>query len=231
MHKSSISKIVLIAIVVILIAVSAGAYAVLKGGADIEKITEEENIGMQDGAVGAIRRGALSVDFPLKPNHELYIEHFPSFAGPYYKIFDVTVKNSSEIQAVEELIQPIDTLDAEEEALAFVQFFTDDDTRFALKDSPFDGIEPKDVYQQLPSLIMSKLTPTRVTSDDEKWIIERDVLLYPKYRTVNSKLELLTPAQLVRSREVVIKTGGYVFEVRKILMEGDMIDGVLIYYE
>lgn len=48
MDEGFIPKIVLIAIVIILIAGGVGAYVILKGGADIEKIVEKENIEIKD---------------------------------------------------------------------------------------------------------------------------------------------------------------------------------------
>lgn len=184
-------------------------------------------------------RKLLSVDFPLKSGHKLYMEYDASIV-PMGKLFDEEKYGgfgehaieilSTQIKGVDELSGIIGQISTKEQASAFVKFFTSEPTRHLLKPNPFLGIEPSDWYVQtivqMPSSLSKLLTPAKIDKVGGQWVIERDLLMYPNWE--NQKQQ--TPAQLVRSRETISQAGTYTFSISRVLAEGDEVNNLLPYY-
>lgn len=180
-------------------------------------------------------RKLLYVNFPLISGHRLYMEYDASIV-PMGKLFDLEVssRNIIQIKGVDELSRIIGQISTKEQALAFVKFFTSYPTRFLLKPNPFHGIEPSDTvserpYRQMSDSLTRLMTTTNIELRNGQWVIERDLLMYPKYPN-RADQKKQTPAQLVRSFETISKTGTYIFSVGKVLAEGDEIRKFLPYY-
>jgi len=174
----------------------------------------------------------LSVNFPLKSGHKLYMEYDASIV-PMGKLFDLEVSsgNITQVKGVDELSLITGKISTKEQALAFVKFFTSEPTEFLLKPNPLSGLEPSDERRQggqIPSSLTRLMTTANVELRDGQWVIERDLLMYPNWWT-NQKQQIL--AQLIRSRETISQTGTYTFSVGKVLAEGDEINKFLPYYE
>jgi hypothetical protein len=167
----------------------------------------------------------LSVNFPLKSSHELYMEYDESIV-PMGELFDLEVSsgNITQVKSVDELSLITGQITTEEQALAFVKFFTSEPTKFLLKPNPVSGIESSD---EGPNSLTRLMSPVSIELNNGQWVIERDLLMYPNW--ANQKQQ--TPAQLVRSREIISQTGIYTFSIGKVLAEGDEIDKFLPYYE
>lgn len=173
----------------------------------------------------------LSVNFPLKSDHKLYMEYDASII-PMGGLFDleVSIGNVIQIRGVDELSRLTGKIDTKEQALAFVRFFTSEPTKFLLKPNPILGIEPSDKRRrdgQMPNSLTRLMTTENVELRDGQWVIERDLLMYPSW--VNQKQQ--TPAQLVRSHETISQTGTYTFGIGNVLAEGDEINKFLLYYQ
>ena len=172
----------------------------------------------------------MSVDFPLKSGHKLYMEYDASIA-PMGSLFDLEISsgNLKQIKTVNELSELISAIRTKEEALALAEFFTSEPTKFLLTSNPFSGIEPSDSIRQggqMPDSLTRLMTKTSVELRNGQWIIERDLLMYPNW--ANQKQQ--TPAQLVRSHETISQIGSYTFGISKVLAEGDEINKFLPYY-
>lgn len=165
-------------------------------------------------AINSDGKELLAVDFPLKDGHQLYLEYNTSLA-PTGKLFDLDMAsgNITQIENATELSRIIGPIETKEQALALARFFTSDPTRFLLKQNPMEGIEPSDE---------SRRGITTVRLDNDGWVIERNLLLYPKPPT---------PAQLVRTYETISKVGDYRFNIGQVLAAGDEINNLLPYYE
>ncbi len=173
----------------------------------------------------------LSVNFPLKSGHKLYMEYDASIV-PMGKLFDLEASsgNITQVKGVDELSRITGQISTKEQALAFVKFFTSEPTEFLLKPNPISGIEPSDERRQggqMPNSLTRLMTTTKIELRDGQWVIERDLLMYPNW--ANQKQQ--TPAQLVRSHETISQTGTYTFSVGKVLAEGGEINKFLPYYQ
>ncbi|MBI2409947.1 hypothetical protein HYV30_02790 [Candidatus Kaiserbacteria bacterium] len=170
----------------------------------------------------------LSVNFPLKSGHKLYMEYDASIV-PMGKLFDLEVSsgNITQVKGVDELSLITGQVNTKEQASAFVKFFTTEPTRHLLKPNPISGIEPSDSYAQMPSSISKLLTPAKIDKVGGQWVIERDLLLYPNWANQQQK----TPAQLVRSRETISQAGAYAFNISRVLAEGNEVNNLLPYYD
>ena len=173
----------------------------------------------------------LSVNFPLKSGHKLYMEYDASIV-PMGKLFDLEVssENITQVKSVDELSRITGQISTKEQALAFVKFFTSELTGFLLKPNPISGIEPSDERKQggqMPNSLTRLMTTANIELRDGQWVIERDLLMYPNW--ANQKQQ--TPAQLVRSHEIISQAGTYTFGIGKVLAEGDEINRFLLYYE
>lgn len=173
----------------------------------------------------------LSVNFPLKSGHKLYMEYDAS-SVPIEKLFDLEVSsgNITQVKNVDELTRITDQIKNKEQALAFVKFFTSAPTGFLLESDPVSGIEPSDESRQggqMPNSLTRLMSPASIELSNDQWVIERDLLMYPNW--ANQKQQ--TPAQLVRSHETISQTGTYTFSIGKVLAEGNEINNFLPYYE
>ena len=170
----------------------------------------------------------LPVGFPLKSGHKLYMEYDASIV-PMGKLFDLEVSsgNLTQVKTVDELSKLTGQINAKEQALAFVKFFTSEPTRHLLKPNPFSGIEPSDSYVKMTGSLTRLLTSAKVDRIDGQWVIERDLLLYPNW----TSQKLQTPAQLVRSLETLSQAGTYTFNIKQVLAEGDGVNALLPYYK
>jgi len=173
----------------------------------------------------------LSVNFPLKSGHKLYME-FDESIVPVGKLFDLEVssRNITQVKGVDELSRITGQISTKEQALAFVKFFTSAPTKFLLKPNPLSGIEPSDERRQggqMPNSLTRLMTATNVELRDGQWVIERDLLMYPDWADQKQQ----PPAQLVRSHETISQTGTYTFGIGKVLTEGDEINKFLPYYQ
>ncbi len=150
---------------------------------------------------------------------------------PQGKLFDWEASswNLTQVKTADELAKLIGQIDTKEQALAFVKFFTSSPTRHLLKPNPFSGIEPEDSYAPMPSSLSRLLTPAAADKADDRWVIERDLLLYPN-QTNNVVQESQTAARLVRSKETISQTGTYTFSAEQVLLEGDQVNNLLPYY-
>jgi hypothetical protein len=151
---------------------------------------------------------------------------------PMGKLFDLEVSSGNiiQIKGVDELFRITGLISTKEQALAFVEFFTSDPTRFLLNPNPLSGIEPSDERRpggQMPNSLTRFMTAPHVELRDGQWVIERDLLLYPVW----ANLKQQTPAQLVRSRETISQTGTYSFSIGNVLAEGNEINNFLPYYQ
>lgn len=170
----------------------------------------------------------LSISFPLKSGHKLYMEYDASIV-PTGKLFNLEVSSGNVIQIkdVGELSLVTGQINTKEQAFAFVKFFTTEPTRHLLKPNPISGIEPSDSYAQIPSSLSKFLTSAKIDKVDGQWVIERDLLLYPNW--VNQQQQ--APAQLVRSLETISQTGTYTFNISKVFAEGNEVNNLLPYYD
>lgn len=170
----------------------------------------------------------LPVGFPLKSGHKLYMEYDTSIV-PMAKLFDLEASsgNLTQVKTVDELSKLTGQINAKEQALAFVKFFTSEPTRHLLKPNPFSGIEPSDSYVKMTGSLTRLLTSAKIDRIDGQWVIERDLLLYPNW----TSQKLQTPAQLVRSHETMSQAGTYTFNIKQVLSEGDEVNTLLPYYE
>ncbi len=170
----------------------------------------------------------LPVNFPLKSGNKLYMEYDASIV-PIGRLFNLEAwrGNLTQIRSVDELSRITGQMNTKGQVLSFVKFFTSEPTRHLLKPNPLLGIEPGDSHAQIPDALSKLLTPTKIDKIDGQWIIERDLLLYPRKETPQQK----TPAQLVRSRETISQTGVYTFSIGKVLAEGAEVNNLLPYYD
>lgn len=177
----------------------------------------------------SLSRGQLlSVNFPLKSGHELYME-YDERVVPSGWLFDLEVSSGKIIQIknVDELSRVVDRIDTVEQASAFVNFFTSKPSRFLLQLDPFEGIEPSDAVMKIPSSPSKLLTPAKIDKVGGQWVIERDLLMYPVW--VSEEYQI--PVRLVRSHETISQTGMYSFSISKVLAAGNQVPYLLPYYE
>ncbi len=151
----------------------------------------------------------LKVKFPLKSGRQFYMV-FDSTIVPRGALFVVIPpgKTLARVSNVDELSSVVDMLTTSGEALAFVRFFTDMPTCFLLEKPPFYGLEVPSRAVHLSRVAKSYLRPPSVTQQDGRWVIERDLALYPPQQ-----------GQLIRSHEVVTSDGVYSFSVKEIYVK------------